>query len=33
MHCSGANFTELAKQEIPEKLVICGTGSSFTFTS
>ncbi len=33
MHCSGANFAELAKQEIPEKLVICGTGSSFTFTS
>src|ERR1700677_3769110 len=32
MHCSGANFIALAKQEIPEKLVLCGTGSSFTFT-
>jgi 7,8-dihydropterin-6-yl-methyl-4-(beta-D-ribofuranosyl)aminobenzene 5'-phosphate synthase len=33
MHCSGANFTELAKQEMPDKLVLCGTGSSFTFTA
>src|SRR6202453_1413778 len=33
MHCSGANFIALAKQEIPEKLVLCGTGSSFTFTA
>ena len=33
MHCSGVNFVELAKQEIPEKLVICATGSSFTFTA
>jgi 7,8-dihydropterin-6-yl-methyl-4-(beta-D-ribofuranosyl)aminobenzene 5'-phosphate synthase len=33
MHCSGVNFVELAKQEIPEKLVLCGTGSSFTFTA
>jgi 7,8-dihydropterin-6-yl-methyl-4-(beta-D-ribofuranosyl)aminobenzene 5'-phosphate synthase len=33
MHCSGANFVELAKQEMPEKLVICATGSSFTFTA
>jgi 7,8-dihydropterin-6-yl-methyl-4-(beta-D-ribofuranosyl)aminobenzene 5'-phosphate synthase len=31
MHCSGVNFVELAKQEMPEKLVICATGSSFTF--
>ena len=30
MHCSGANFVELAKQE---KLVLCATGSSFTFTA
>ncbi len=33
MHCSGQNFVDLAKQEIPEKLVLCGTGSSFTFTA
>jgi 7,8-dihydropterin-6-yl-methyl-4-(beta-D-ribofuranosyl)aminobenzene 5'-phosphate synthase len=31
MHCSGQNFIDLAKREIPEKLVLCGTGSSFTF--
>src|SRR5215472_14729189 len=31
MHCSGVNFVELSKQEMPEKLVICATGSSFTF--
>ena len=33
MHCSGENFIELAKQEMPEKLVLCATGSSFTFTA
>lgn len=33
MHCSGTNFVELAKQEMPEKLVLCATGSSFTFTA
>lgn len=33
MHCSGQNFIDLAKQEMPEKLVPCGTGSSFTFTA
>jgi 7,8-dihydropterin-6-yl-methyl-4-(beta-D-ribofuranosyl)aminobenzene 5'-phosphate synthase len=33
MHCSGANFIELAKQEMPEKLVLCTTGSSFRFTA
>ncbi len=33
MHCSGVNFVELAKQEMPDKLVICATGSSFTFTA
>jgi 7,8-dihydropterin-6-yl-methyl-4-(beta-D-ribofuranosyl)aminobenzene 5'-phosphate synthase len=33
MHCSGVNFVELAKQEMPEKLVLCATGSSFTFTA
>jgi 7,8-dihydropterin-6-yl-methyl-4-(beta-D-ribofuranosyl)aminobenzene 5'-phosphate synthase len=31
MHCSGQNFIDLAKREIPEKLVLCGTGSSYTF--
>jgi 7,8-dihydropterin-6-yl-methyl-4-(beta-D-ribofuranosyl)aminobenzene 5'-phosphate synthase len=33
MHCSGQNFVDLAKQEMPEKLVLCATGSSFTFTA
>src|SRR5215469_14349778 len=33
MHCSGQNFVDLASQEMPEKLVLCGTGSSFTFTA
>lgn len=33
MHGSGANFVELAKQEMPEKLVLCATGSKFTFTA
>jgi len=33
MHCSGQNFVDLANQEMPEKLVLCGTGSSFTFTA
>jgi len=33
MHCSGQNFVDLAKKEMPEKLVLCGTGSSFTFTA
>lgn len=33
MHCSGANFVALAKQEMPEKLVLCATGSSFTFSA
>lgn len=33
MHCSGQNFVDLAQQEMPEKLVLCGTGSSFTFTA
>jgi 7,8-dihydropterin-6-yl-methyl-4-(beta-D-ribofuranosyl)aminobenzene 5'-phosphate synthase len=33
MHCSGQNFVDLAKQEMPERLVLCGTGSSFTFTA
>lgn len=33
MHCSGQNFIDLAKHEIPEKLVLCGTGTTFTFTA
>jgi 7,8-dihydropterin-6-yl-methyl-4-(beta-D-ribofuranosyl)aminobenzene 5'-phosphate synthase len=33
MHCSGQNFVDLAKREMPEKLVLCGTGSTFTFTA
>jgi 7,8-dihydropterin-6-yl-methyl-4-(beta-D-ribofuranosyl)aminobenzene 5'-phosphate synthase len=33
MHCSGQNFLDLAKQEIPEKLVLSGIGSSYTFTA
>ena len=33
MHCSGQNFVDLAGKEMTEKLVLCGTGSSFTFTA
>jgi 7,8-dihydropterin-6-yl-methyl-4-(beta-D-ribofuranosyl)aminobenzene 5'-phosphate synthase len=33
MHCSGEHFIDLAKQEMPEKLVLCTTGSRFTFTT
>jgi len=33
MHCSGQNFVYLAEKEMPEKLVLCGTSSSFTFTA
>jgi 7,8-dihydropterin-6-yl-methyl-4-(beta-D-ribofuranosyl)aminobenzene 5'-phosphate synthase len=33
MHCSGSNFLETAKREMPEKLVLCTTGSRFTFTA
>jgi 7,8-dihydropterin-6-yl-methyl-4-(beta-D-ribofuranosyl)aminobenzene 5'-phosphate synthase len=33
MHCSGQNFVDFANHEMPEKLVLCGTGSSFTFTA
>lgn len=31
MHCSGANFLEAVKREMPQTLVLCTTGSSFTF--
>jgi 7,8-dihydropterin-6-yl-methyl-4-(beta-D-ribofuranosyl)aminobenzene 5'-phosphate synthase len=33
MHCSGQNFIDLAKQEMPDKLVLCGTCSNLTFTA
>ncbi len=33
MHCSGSNFLETAKKEMPEKLILCTTGSTFTFTA
>jgi 7,8-dihydropterin-6-yl-methyl-4-(beta-D-ribofuranosyl)aminobenzene 5'-phosphate synthase len=33
MHCSGANFLELAKREMPQALVLCTTGSQFTFAA
>ena len=33
MHCSGQNFVDLAKQEMAEKLVLCTTGSRYTFTA
>jgi 7,8-dihydropterin-6-yl-methyl-4-(beta-D-ribofuranosyl)aminobenzene 5'-phosphate synthase len=33
MHCSGQNFVDLANKEMPEKLVLCSTGSSFTFAA
>ncbi|HYZ24467.1 MAG TPA: MBL fold metallo-hydrolase [Rhodopila sp.] len=33
MHCSGSNFLDAAKSRMPEKLVLCTTGSRFTFTA
>jgi len=33
MHCSGSNFVDLAKKEIPGALVLCTTGSQFTFAA
>jgi len=33
MHCSGGNFFDIAKREMPEKLIACTTGSRFTFTA
>jgi 7,8-dihydropterin-6-yl-methyl-4-(beta-D-ribofuranosyl)aminobenzene 5'-phosphate synthase len=33
MHCSGSNFLETVKREMPEKLILCTTGSRFTFTA
>jgi hypothetical protein len=31
LHCSSQNFIDLAKQQMREKLVLCTTGSRFTF--
>ena len=31
MHCSGPNFLEAAKREMPQALVLCTTGSRFAF--
>lgn len=31
MHCSGTNFLEAAKQQMPQALVLCTTGSRFRF--
>jgi metal-dependent hydrolase (beta-lactamase superfamily II) len=33
MHCSGHDFIDLAKQEMPEKLLLCTTGNRYTFTA
>ena len=33
MHCSGSNFVEIVKREMPEKLILCTTGSRFTFSA
>ena len=33
MHCSGLNFLEAAKREMPAALVLCTTGSTFTFAA
>jgi 7,8-dihydropterin-6-yl-methyl-4-(beta-D-ribofuranosyl)aminobenzene 5'-phosphate synthase len=33
MHCSGSNFLEAAKREMSEKLILCTTGSKFTFSA
>jgi 7,8-dihydropterin-6-yl-methyl-4-(beta-D-ribofuranosyl)aminobenzene 5'-phosphate synthase len=33
MHCSGGNFIDMAKKEMPEKLILCTNGSRFTFTA
>ena len=33
MHCSGANFVEAMRQQMPEKLVLSTVGSRFTFAA
>ena len=33
MHCSGSNFLDAAKREMPDKLILCTTGSKFTFSA
>ena len=31
MHCSGSNFIDAVKREMPEKLILCTAGTRFTF--
>jgi 7,8-dihydropterin-6-yl-methyl-4-(beta-D-ribofuranosyl)aminobenzene 5'-phosphate synthase len=31
MHCSGSTFYEVAKQELPGRVVLSSTGSRYTF--
>lgn len=33
MHCSGQSFIDVAKREIPQSLVLCTTGTQFTFAA
>jgi 7,8-dihydropterin-6-yl-methyl-4-(beta-D-ribofuranosyl)aminobenzene 5'-phosphate synthase len=33
MHCSGSNFLEAAKREMPDKLIPYTTGSRFSFAA
>jgi 7,8-dihydropterin-6-yl-methyl-4-(beta-D-ribofuranosyl)aminobenzene 5'-phosphate synthase len=33
MHCTGQNFIDIAKREIPQSLVLCTTGTQFTFAA
>jgi len=33
MHCSGQNFIDAVKREMPQTLVLCTTGSRFTFAA
>jgi 7,8-dihydropterin-6-yl-methyl-4-(beta-D-ribofuranosyl)aminobenzene 5'-phosphate synthase len=33
MHCSGTNFTDAVRQQMPEKLVLSTAGSRFTFAA
>jgi 7,8-dihydropterin-6-yl-methyl-4-(beta-D-ribofuranosyl)aminobenzene 5'-phosphate synthase len=31
MHCSGDNFTQAVRAQMPDKLLLAGTGSRLTF--
>jgi 7,8-dihydropterin-6-yl-methyl-4-(beta-D-ribofuranosyl)aminobenzene 5'-phosphate synthase len=31
MHCSGANFIQLVREQMPSKLLVTSTGSRLTF--